>query len=63
MLGEEWGTPEGRWRRWKRGFLLLIIPQGEGAAGKGLLQPLLLLAPHVFRMAGGGRLATTAVPS
>ena len=63
MLGEERGASEGRWRRWEGRFLLLVIPQGEGEAGKGLLQPLLLLTPHLFRMAGGGRLATTAVPS
>ena len=63
MLGEERGASEGRWRRWEGRFLLLVIPQGEGEADKGLLQPLLLLTPHLFRMAGGGRLATTAVPS
>ena len=62
MLGQERGTSEGRWRRRKGRFLLLVISQGEGEAGKGLLQPLLLLTPHLFRMAGGGRLATTAVP-
>ena len=62
MLGQERGTSEGRWRRRKGRFLLLVISQGEGETGERLLESLLLLSPHVFVMAAGGRLATTAVP-
>ena len=62
MLGQERGASEGRWRRRKGRFLLLVISQGEGETGERLLEPLLLLSPHVFVMAAGGRLATTAVP-